>query len=108
MIMDLLSLNMYALVMIDTPRHLSVFLRSIICSVAVLAPTNSEPYVTVSKVDCLFDYQSIGVVLTKCSTAVTDFAVSTSQNMLVSRNVGTTLFLSGLGISLVIFSMTFP
>ena len=55
---DLLSPNMYALVMMGTPRYLSVFLRSIICSVAVLAATNSEPYVAVSKVACLFKNQS--------------------------------------------------
>ena len=60
---DLLSPNMYALVMMGTPRYLSVFLRSMICSVAVLAATNSEPYVAVSTVAYLFKYQSIGVVL---------------------------------------------
>ena len=70
---DLLSPNIYALVMMGTPRYLSVFLRSIICSVAVLAATNSEPYVVVSTVACLFENQSVGVVLTKYNTAVTDF-----------------------------------
>ena len=50
---DLLSPNMNVLVMIGTPRYLSVFLRSMICSVAVLAATNSEPYVAVSTVACL-------------------------------------------------------
>ena len=79
-----------------------------ICSVAVLAPSNSEPYVTASKMARLFDYQSIGVVLMNCSTAVTDFAVTTSQNMLVSRNVGTILFLSVLVMTFVISSLTFP
>ena len=62
---DLLSPNMYALVMMGTPRYLSVFLRSMICSVAVLAAMNSEPYVAVSTVACLIENQSVGVVLTK-------------------------------------------
>ena len=70
---DLLSRIVYALFMIGTPRYLSVFLRSMICSIAVLAATNSEPYVAVSTVACLFENQSVGVVLTKCNTAVTDF-----------------------------------
>ena len=35
--MDFLLPNMYALVVIGAPRYLSVFLRSMICSVAVLA-----------------------------------------------------------------------
>ena len=64
----LLSPNIYALVMMGTPRYLSMFLRSIICSVAVLAATNSEPYVAVSTVACLFKNHSVGVVLTKCNT----------------------------------------
>ena len=71
---DLLSPNMYALVMMGTPRYLSVFLRSMICSVAVLAATNSEPDVAVSTVTCLLENQSVGVVLKKCNTAVTDFS----------------------------------
>ena len=70
---DLLSPNMYALVMTGTPRYLRVFLRSMICSVAVLAATNSEPYVAVSTVACLFENQCVWVVLTKCNTAMTDF-----------------------------------
>ena len=45
---DSLSPNIYVLVMMGTPRYPSVFLRSIICSVAALAATNSEPYVAVS------------------------------------------------------------
>ena len=47
-----------------------------ICSVAVLVATNSEPYVAVSKVACVFENQSVGVVLTKCNTAVTKFPVA--------------------------------
>ena len=71
-ITDLSLPNMYALVMMGTPIYLSVSMRSMICSVAVLAATNSEPYVAVSTVACLFEYQSIGVVLMKCNAAVTD------------------------------------
>ena len=106
---DLLSPNIYALFMMGTPRYLNVFLRSIVCSVAVLAATNSEPYVAVSTVACLFENQSVAVVLTKCDTAVTDFPVTMSWSRLASRNVVvTTLFLNGLGISFGISSLTFP
>ena len=73
---DLLSLNMYALVMKGIARYVSVFLRSMTCSVAVLSTTNLEPYVAVSTVAYLFEYQSVGVVLTKFNTAVTDFPVA--------------------------------
>ena len=47
------------------PRYLKVCLMSMICSVAVLAATNSEPYVAVSTVACFLEYQSTGVFLTK-------------------------------------------
>ena len=47
------------------PRYLKVCLMSMICSVAVLAATNSEPYVAVSTVACFLEYQSTGVLLTK-------------------------------------------
>ena len=57
---DLLSPNIYALVMSGTPRYLSVFLRSMICSVKFLAATNSELCVAVSTVACLFENQSVG------------------------------------------------
>ena len=98
---DLLSPNIYDLVMMGTNRYLSLFLRSIICSVAVLAATNSEPYVAVSTVACLFENQSVGVVLTKHNTAVTDFPVTIKWNRLVSRNVVViTFFPTGLGMSL--------
>ena len=62
---DLLSPNMYALVMMGTPGYLSVFLRSMIWSVTVLTHRNSEPYGAVSTVACLFENQSVGVVVTK-------------------------------------------
>ena len=92
---------MYALVMMGTPGYLSVFLRSMICSVAVLAATNFEPYVAVSSVACLFENHFVGVVLTKCNTAVTNFPVTMSWSRLVSRTVvAISLFPSSLGISL--------
>ena len=46
-------------------RYLKVCLVSMICSVAVLAAKNSEPYVAVSTVVCFLEYQSTGVLLTK-------------------------------------------
>ena len=58
---DLLSPNKYDLVLKGTPKYLKVHLKSIICSVAVLDATNSDPYVVVSTVACLFEYESIGV-----------------------------------------------
>ena len=39
---DLLSPNIYDLDLMGTPRYLSVYLMSMICSVAVLAATNSD------------------------------------------------------------------
>ena len=47
------------------PRYLKVCLMSMICSVAVLAGTNYEPYVAVSTVAFFLEYQSTGVLLTK-------------------------------------------
>ena len=80
--------------MMGTLRYLSVFLRSMICSVAVLAATNCEPYVAVSTVACLFKYQSIGVVLMKCSTTVTEFPVTMSWSKLASKKMVVTTLLS--------------
>ena len=48
---------------------------STICSVAVLAATNSDPYLAFSEVACLLEYQLPGVRLKKCKTAVTDLPV---------------------------------
>ena len=106
---DLLSPNMYALVIMGTPRYPSVFLRSMICSVAVLAASNSEPYVAVFTVACLFEDQSVGVVLTKSNTAVTDFPVIMPWSRLASKNaVVITIFPNGLGISFGISSLRCP
>ena len=108
-ITDLLSPNMYALVMIGTLRYLSVILRFMICSVAAVAPINSDLYVGVSTVACHFEYQLIGVVLMKCNTAVTDFPVTMSCSKLASKKVGVfTLIPCGLGMSFGISSLTFP
>ena len=105
---NVLSPNIYAFIMMGTPRYLTVFLSSITCSAAVLAATNSEPYVAVSTVTYLFKTQSDGVVLTKCNTAVTDFPVTMSWRRLASKNVVViTLFPNGLGISFGISSLTF-
>ena len=38
---------------IGTPKYLKVCFKSLICSVAVLETTNSDPYVVVSTVACL-------------------------------------------------------
>ena len=79
-----------------------------IWSVAALAATNSEPYVAISTVACFFENQSIGVALTKCNTAVTDFPVTMSWSRLESKNVVViTLFPNGLGISFGISSLIF-
>ena len=61
-----------------TPIYLKVYLRSIICSIAVLAVTNSEPYVAFSTVACFFEYQSVGVWLQKWRHAVRDAPVQGS------------------------------
>ena len=58
---DLLSPNIYGLDLMGTPRYLRVYLKSMICSVAVLAATNSDPYVVVSTFACFLEYQCIGV-----------------------------------------------
>ena len=44
---DLLSPNMKDFDLIGIPKYLRVYLKSIICSVAVLTATNSDPYVAV-------------------------------------------------------------
>ena len=57
---DLLSPNMKLLLLIGTPRYIRVYLRSTIWSTAILAATNSDPYVAVSTVACHLEYQSVG------------------------------------------------
>ena len=73
---DLLSPNKKDLVAMGAPRYLKVCLMSMICSVAVLTATNSEPYVAVSTVACFLEYQSTGVLLTKWRHQVKDFPVA--------------------------------
>ena len=60
---DLLSPNMKLLPLIGTPRYIRVYLRSTIRSTAILAATNSDPYVAVSTVACLLEYQSLPQIL---------------------------------------------
>ena len=66
------------------PRYLKICLMSMICSVAVLAATNSEPYVAVSTVACFLEYQSTGVLLTKWRRPVKDLPVAKQWFKLVS------------------------
>ena len=61
-----------------TPNILSLYLISMIISVAILAATNSEPYVDVSTVFCLLVYQMTGVLLTYSRIPVTDLHVTLS------------------------------
>ena len=56
--------------------YLKVCLKSIICSVAVLEATNSDQYVAVSTVACLFEHESMGVWFTKCKQPVRDLPVA--------------------------------
>ena len=73
--------------MIGTPKYLRVYLKSMICSVAVLAATNSDPYVAVSTVGCFLEYQSVGVWLQKWRHAVSDAPVARQWRRLASRVV---------------------
>ncbi len=76
---DRLSPNRYVGPLTETPRYLNAArFPTMICSVAVLAETNSEPYVAVSTVLYFLEYQSKGVLLTKCRIPVTDLPVSIS------------------------------
>ena len=52
---------------------------SMICSVAVLAATNSEPYVAVSTVASFLEYQSTDVLLTKWRHSVKGLPVAKQQ-----------------------------
>ena len=70
-----------------TPRYLKVYLRSMICSVAVLAATNSEPYVAISTVACFLEYQSVRVWLQKWRHAVRDAPVVRQWRRLASSVV---------------------
>ena len=70
-----------------TRRYLKVYLRSIICSVAVLAATNSEPYVPVSAVACFLEYESVGIWLQKWRLAVRDAPVARQWRRLASSVV---------------------
>ena len=69
------------------PRYLKVCLMSMTCSVAVLAATNSEPYVAVSTVACFLEYQSTGVLLPKWSHPVKDLPIAKQWFKLASMVV---------------------
>ena len=95
---DLVSLNIYDLDLMGTPRYLSVYLISMICSVAVLAATNSDSYIAVSTVASFLEYQSVGVWLQKWRHAVGDSPVVMQRRRLASRAlVVVTDFPRGLG-----------
>ena len=67
---ELLSPNIYDLDLVGTSRYLSVYQISMICSVAVLAATNSDTYIAVSTVACCLEYQSVRVWLPQWRHAV--------------------------------------
>ena len=91
------------------PRYLKVCLMAMICSVAVLAATNSEPYVAVSTVACFLEYQSTGVLLTKSRHPVKDFPVAKQWFKLASIIVAAATALpSGSGMSSGRISWTLP
>ena len=75
---DLLSPNMKLLLLIGTPRYIRVYERSTVWSTAILAATNSDPYVAVSTVACLLEYKSVGVPLTMWRMAVTALPLTKS------------------------------
>ena len=68
-------------------RYLKVCLMSMICSVAVLVATNSEPYVAVFTVACFLEYQSTGDLLTKWRHPVKDLPVAKQWFKLASMVV---------------------
>ena len=70
-----------------TPRYLKVYLSSTICSVALLAATNSEPSVAFSAVACFLEYQSVGVWLQKWRHAVRHAPVARQWRRLASSVV---------------------
>ena len=73
---------------------------SMMCSVAVFASTNSEPYVVVSTVACFLEYQSTGILLTKWRHQVKDLPVGKEWFKLASMVVVvTTASPSGSGMS---------
>src|SRR5688500_8899793 len=61
-----------------TPSILKQYLIAMICSMAILEATSSEPYANVSTVFCLLDTHKIGVLLRRRMMPVTDLLVSWS------------------------------
>ena len=82
------------------PKYLKVCLKSIICSVRVLEATNSDPYVAVSTVACLFEYESIGVWIIEYKQPVKDLPVAFASTVVVI----VTVLPKGSGISFGIIS----
>ena len=91
------------------PRDHKVCLMSMICSVAVLAATNYEPYVAVSTVACFLEYQSTSVLLTKWRHPVKDLPVAKQWFKLASMvEVVVTASRCGSGMSSGRISWTLP
>ena len=97
---DSLSPSITVHPLIGTPRCQSDRRKSMICSAQVLATTCSEPNVAVSTVDCNFECQSTGVLLTWWRQPVTDLPLIRSWWRLASKcDVAVTSFPFGLGAS---------
>ena len=91
------------------PRYLKDCLMSMICSVVVLAATNSEPYVAISAVAYFLEYQSTGVLLTKWRHPVKDLPVAKQWFKLASMVlVVITALPSGSGMSSGRIAWTLP
>ena len=61
---------------IGIPIILSLYLNSVISSIAILSATNSAPYVDVSTMFYLFEHHLIGVLMTSNRIPVTDLLVT--------------------------------
>ena len=84
---ELLPPKLYVFDLMETPRYLKVYLRSIIFSVAVFAATNSEPYVAVSTIACFLEDQSVGVWLQEWMHVLRDAPVASQRRRLASSVV---------------------
>ena len=72
----MLSPTMVELSSSCTPSILRQYLMAMMCSIAILDATNSDPYVDVSTIFCLLDTHKIGVLLRRRMMPVTDHLVS--------------------------------
>ena len=106
---DLLSPNLELLLLIGTPRYIRVYLRSTFWSTAVLATTNSDPYVAVSTVACCLEYQFVGVPLRMWRMAVTALPLTKSWCKFASTKcTEVTYFHLGSGMSVGMISFQLP